>query len=47
MLDGTFFPKGAASALELRDSSLTAIYLGGRRTPLPAPQLFPVATASR
>ena len=47
MLDGTFFPKGVPSALELRANSLTAIYLGGRRTPLPAPQLFPAATASR
>lgn len=47
MLNGTFFPKGAASALELRGTSLTAIYLGGRRTPLPAPQLLPPATASR
>jgi len=35
MLNGTFFSKGVPSALELRDNSLTAIYLGGRRTPLP------------
>jgi len=45
MLNGTFFPKGVPSALELRGTSLTAVYLGGRRTELPAPQLFPSATA--
>jgi hypothetical protein len=30
MLGGTFFPDGAASALELRDGTLTAIYMGRR-----------------
>jgi hypothetical protein len=34
MLGGTFFPDGAASALELRDGTFTAIYMG-RREPLP------------
>ncbi|HEY6508381.1 MAG TPA: hypothetical protein VIY56_10235, partial [Vicinamibacterales bacterium] len=47
MLNGTFFPKGVPSALELSGTSLTAIYLGGRRTDLPAPQLFAPATASQ
>jgi hypothetical protein len=30
MLDGTFFPNGAASALELRNGTFTAIYMGRR-----------------
>jgi hypothetical protein len=42
MLGGTFFPKGRASALEIQDGKLTAIYEDGRETltitvPPPAP----------
>jgi predicted MPP superfamily phosphohydrolase len=38
MLDGTFFPKGVASALEIKDGALTAIY-SDRREPVTAPAL--------
>lgn len=39
MLDGTFFPGGVPSALELRGDAVTAIYLDRREplSPLPAP----------
>jgi hypothetical protein len=30
MLDGTFFPNGQASALEIKDGTMTAIYIGKR-----------------
>jgi hypothetical protein len=51
MLDGTFFPGGVPSALELRGDTATAIYLD-RREPLPplpalAPQTTAAAPASR
>jgi len=48
MLDGTFFPDGVASALELRGDMLTAIYVD-RREPLPAPalQTVPAGASSR
>lgn len=45
MLNGTFYPGGAPAALEVRDSTVTAIYLD-RREPLPAlPQPAETATA--
>jgi hypothetical protein len=37
MLDGEFFPRGVAAALELRDGTLTVI-ADGRREPLVAPE---------
>jgi hypothetical protein len=39
MLNGEFFPKGAASALEMQGNSLAAVYEDGRRVPLTAPLL--------
>ena len=30
MLDGTFFPNGQPSALEIKDGTMTAIYIGKR-----------------
>jgi hypothetical protein len=41
MLGGENYPKGTASALEMRDGALTAIYEDGRRMTITAP---PVAT---
>jgi Calcineurin-like phosphoesterase len=37
MLDGTFFPGGGASALEISSDGIRAIYPGGRRETLVAP----------
>ena len=37
MLNGEFYPKGIASALEMRGDALTAIYADGRRVPITAP----------
>jgi hypothetical protein len=37
MLNGEFYPKGVASALEMRGNALTAIYEDGRRATLTAP----------
>ena len=37
MLDGSFFPGGRASALEISDDGIRAIYPGGRRETLQAP----------
>jgi hypothetical protein len=34
MLNGEFYPKGVASALEMRGNTMTAIYQDGRRLPL-------------
>ena len=34
MLNGEFYPKGAASALEMRGNTMTAMYQDGRRLPL-------------
>ena len=39
MLGGEFYPKGRASALEMRGEVLTAIYEDGRRVPITAPAL--------
>jgi hypothetical protein len=36
MLNGEFYPKGVASALEIRGNAMTAIYEDGRRVPLTA-----------
>jgi len=41
MLGGENYPKGIASALEMRDGALAAIYEDGRRITITAP---PVAT---
>ena len=39
MLGGENYPKGMASALEIRGDALTAIYADGRRVPITAPGL--------
>jgi hypothetical protein len=39
MLNGEFFPKGVASALEMQGNTLAAVYEDGRRVPLTAPLL--------
>ena len=39
MLNGEFYPKGVASALEMRGEALAAIYEDGRRMPITAPAL--------
>jgi hypothetical protein len=39
MLGGEFYPKGAASALEMRGETVAAIYEDGRRVPITAPAL--------
>jgi hypothetical protein len=39
MLGGEFYPRGAASALEMRGETLTAIYEDSRRVPITAPAL--------
>jgi hypothetical protein len=37
MLAGDFYPGGTAAALELVGGNVTALYMGGRRVPLPVP----------
>ena len=39
MLNGEFYPKGVASALEMQGNSLAAVYEDGRRVPLTVPSL--------
>ena len=39
MLRGEFYPRGVASALEMRGQALAAIYEDGRRVPITAPAL--------
>ena len=43
MLDGSFFPGGRASALEIRDGKLTAIYEDRREDLDPVRELAPAA----
>jgi hypothetical protein len=44
MLNGEFYPKGVASALEMRGNTMTAIYEDGRRVPITASPLPSAAT---
>lgn len=45
MVGGSFFPNGAAAALEIQGSAVTAVYLD-RREPLPTPALDSVSAPS-
>ena len=46
MLNGTFFPSGAPSALEVKGDQMAAVYLD-RREPLATPLLTPAAAGGR